>query len=259
MVKEKSRAFSKVTLLIVALVLALSSIFALSNVTVFAEEKEGIDLSKPFVTSYFKDQKITINGKEYTNIPNTTDGKLTFTYKNDDGNWGTREVDIEQAVINGMGSDDTKDRISFEGFSTTDNIDMGQKYNEKTMKLKFYPAGFNSYSYAIEIEYRIYTTSDYLAGMKQTTQILATVNKVLDNILAPLLIVMASIGMIFAIFLGIKLARANNAEEREEAKKRVIYTVVGIAICVALILIFKLFARYSIEWLGDASFFQLNR
>ena len=157
-----------------------------------------------------------------------------------------------------MGSDDTKDRISFEGFSTTENIDTNQRYNEKKMKLIFYSADVGRY-YELEIEYRIYTTSDYLAGMKQTTQILATVNKVLDNILAPLLIVMTSVGMIFAIFLGIKLARANNAEEREEAKKRVIYTVVGIAICVALILIFKLFARYSIEWLGDASFFQLNR
>ena len=255
MVKEKSRTLSKISLLVIALILALTSAFTLSSSTVFAEEKQGISLSKPIVTSYQKDQIISVNGKDETKIPETVGGKLTYVYISE-GDVLSREVDIEQAVINGINNDSTKDRITFEGFSTTEGIDTSKKYVTKTMTLKFMPAN-SGREYTIDIDYRVYTTAESMAGMQQVTKILSTINKVLDNILAPLLIVMTSIGMIFAIFLGIKLAKANNAEERDEAKKRVIYTVVGIAVCIALIIVFKLFAKYSIAWLGDANFFEL--
>ena len=255
MVKEKSRTLSKISLLVIALILALTSFCALSSSTVCAEEKSGISLSKPIVTSYQKDQKITVNGKEYTDIPYTVGGKLTYVYVAE-GNTQSREIDIEQAVINDINGSSLKDRITFEGFSTIDGVDTTSKFVTKKMTLRFIPSN-SLETYTTEIEYRIYTSAESMAGMQQLTQILSKINKVLDNILAPLLIVMASIGMIFAIFLGIKLARANNAEERDEAKKRVIYTVVGIAVCLALILIFKLFAKFSISWLGDANFFEL--
>ena len=258
MLKEKSRTLSKVLLLVIALILALTSFCALSSSTVCAEEKLGISLSKPIVTSYQKDQKITVNGKEYTDIPYTVSGKLLYSYKDTKSNkMVSREIDIEQAVINGINNDSTKDRITFDGFSTTEGLDTSKKSTSKKMILKFTPKEATSITYELEIEYRIYTSAESMAGMQQLTEMLSKINKVLDNILAPLLIVMASVGMIFAIFLGVKLARANNAEERDEAKKRVIYTVVGIAVCLALILIFKLFARYSIAWLGDANFFEL--
>ncbi len=169
----------------------------------------------------------------------------------------SREIDIEQAVINGINNDSTRDRITFDGFSTTEGLDTSKKSTPKKMILKFTPKEATSITYELEIEYRVYTSAEDMAGAQQVTKILSKINNVLDNILAPLLIVMASIGMIFAIFLGIKLARANNAEERDEAKKRVIYTVIGIAVCLALILIFKLFARFSIDWLGDTNFFEL--
>lgn len=256
MAKQQSKSFSKISLLVVALVLALCSALSLSNFAVFAEEKEGISWAKPITLSYQKDQKITIDGKEYANIPSTIGGKLTFKYLNN-GSYETREVDIEQATINGIKNDTSKDRITYDGFSTSDNIDTSKDYVVKTMTLKFIPKEDTSKSFTLEVEYRVYTSADSMAGMEQLTKILSTINNVLDNILAPLLIVMASIGMIFAIFLGMKLAKANNAEEREEAKKRVIYTVIGIAVCVALIIVFKLFARFSIEWLGDANFFEL--
>lgn len=253
MVKEKSKTILKALLLVIALILALTSAFALSRSYVFAAEKIGISLSKQIITYYEKDQKITVNGKEYTNIPDTVGGKLDYVYNDKQE---SREIDIEQAVINAINNDTTKDRITFTGFSTTEGLDTNKKFTPKTMTLKFMPAN-SSEVYSTEINYSVYTSAESMAGMQQVTKILTTINKVLDNILAPLLIVMASVGMIFAIFLGIKLAKANNAEERDEAKKRVIYTVVGIAVCIALIIVFKLFAKYSIAWLGDANFFEL--
>ena len=259
MVKEKSRTLSKISLLVIALILALTSAFALSSSTVFAADKIGINLSKPIRTSYQKDEVIVINGKNYTDKPDTVSGKLLYSYKDTkSNNMVSREIDIEQAVINGINNDSTRDRITFDGFSTTEGLDTSKKSTSKKMILKFTPKEATSITYELEIEYRVYTSAEDMAGAQQVTKILSKINNVLDNILAPLLIVMASIGMIFAIFLGIKLARANNAEERDEAKKRVIYTVIGIAVCLALILIFKLFARFSIDWLGDTNFFELK-
>ena len=259
MVKEKSNVFSKISLLIVALILVLTSVFSLSSTGVVASS-DGISIAKYFQLTYYKDQTILINGQERTDIPLVASSKLTYVYSDTNGQSQSREVDIEEAVINQLNnaSDTTKDRIQFDGFSTVDGVDTSKKYTNKTMTLKFYPAGKSEAIEITGIGYTVYTSQENMSGAKQVTEILSRINKILDNILAPLLIVMASVGMVFAIFLGIKLARANNAEEREEAKKRVIYTIVGIAICVALIIIFKLFAQYSISWLGDTNFFELK-
>ena len=62
-----------------------------------------------------------------------------------------------------------------------------------------------------------------------------------DTLLYPLLIVVGAFGMIYAVVLGVNMARADSTEKREEAKKRLINVVVGLAIIIALILFFKLF------------------
>lgn len=59
-------------------------------------------------------------------------------------------------------------------------------------------------------------------------------------ILWPILIVVASAGSIYAVVLGVNMARADSTEKREEAKKRLINVVIGIAIIVGLILFFQL-------------------
>ncbi len=55
----------------------------------------------------------------------------------------------------------------------------------------------------------------------------------LTNFLVPLLIAVATAGMIYAVYLGINLIRAEEASKREEAKKRLIWAVVGIVVIVA--------------------------
>ncbi len=62
-----------------------------------------------------------------------------------------------------------------------------------------------------------------------------------DTLLYPLLIVVGAFGMIYAVVIGVNMARADSTEKREEAKKRLINVVVGLAIIIALILFFKLF------------------
>ena len=59
----------------------------------------------------------------------------------------------------------------------------------------------------------------------------------------PILIVVAAAGTIYAIVLGVNMARADSTEKREEAKKRVINVLVGMIIIVALILLLQLFVN----------------
>ena len=58
------------------------------------------------------------------------------------------------------------------------------------------------------------------------------------TILVPLLAIVAAAGTIWAIVLGVNMARADSTEKREEAKKRLIGLVIGIVILVVLIVFF---------------------
>ena len=60
------------------------------------------------------------------------------------------------------------------------------------------------------------------------------------TILVPILAIVAAAGIIWAIVLGVNMARADSTDKREEAKKRLINVIIGIAITIALILFFKL-------------------
>ena len=70
---------------------------------------------------------------------------------------------------------------------------------------------------------------------------------VLQSVVAPILIVLGAVGVIYAIYLGVMLAKAENAEKREEAKKRIINVLVAIAITGALIFILYLFSN-NLDW-----------
>ena len=64
---------------------------------------------------------------------------------------------------------------------------------------------------------------------------------------ALVLIVVGAIGIIYAIYLGVMLAKAENAEKREEAKKRIVNVLIAIAITAVLIFIMYLFSN-NIDW-----------
>ena len=46
------------------------------------------------------------------------------------------------------------------------------------------------------------------------------ITKAVDSVLWPLLIVVGAAGTIYAVVLGVNMARADSTEKREEAKKR---------------------------------------
>ena len=65
-----------------------------------------------------------------------------------------------------------------------------------------------------------------------------TVYSSIMTILVPILAIVAAAGIVWAIVLGVQMARADSSDKREEVKKRLIGLVVGIAILVVLILFF---------------------
>lgn len=75
--------------------------------------------------------------------------------------------------------------------------------------------------------------------------------KVLGSALIPILILVATAGMIYSVVLGVKLARAETTEQRDEAKKRLIGAVIALVVIIALILLLQLFVTNIADWLGD--------
>ena len=71
----------------------------------------------------------------------------------------------------------------------------------------------------------------------------ATVANTIFDILWPLLIIVGAAGAIWAVVLGVNMARADSTEKREEAKKRLLSLVIGLAITIGLILFFILFIQ----------------
>ncbi len=72
------------------------------------------------------------------------------------------------------------------------------------------------------------------------TKIVYPIANAMNIALTPILILLGSAGAIYAIVLGVNLSRAESADKREEAKKRLINFVIGIVAAVILLVLLKL-------------------
>ncbi len=70
----------------------------------------------------------------------------------------------------------------------------------------------------------------------------------INQLLYPILILVGSAGLIYAIYLGVNLARADSADKQQEAKKRMINAIIGLVSIVALILLLKLLCSQLPTW-----------
>ena len=66
---------------------------------------------------------------------------------------------------------------------------------------------------------------------------LVPILQLIDSALIPLIIVILAAGTIYAVILGVNMARADSTEKREEAKKRLINAIVGFGIIIVLLAI----------------------
>lgn len=72
----------------------------------------------------------------------------------------------------------------------------------------------------------------------------------LSTVLWVLLALVGAAGGIYALYVGIKMARADSAEQREENKKRLINIVVSIVVVIVLIIFFNTFLPMILDAFG---------
>ncbi len=88
-----------------------------------------------------------------------------------------------------------------------------------------------------------------LSTMMNTVKVapwLETILNTLTNFINPILIVVSVAGIIYAVVVGIRFAKADDKNEREEAKQKLIYVIVGIVVTIVLIALFY-FMKYAIQ------------
>lgn len=64
------------------------------------------------------------------------------------------------------------------------------------------------------------------------------IGNVIDNIIGPILIIFCSIGIIYAVVIGVKMMKAEDKTAREENKARLINLAISIVAVIALIALF---------------------
>ncbi len=72
----------------------------------------------------------------------------------------------------------------------------------------------------------------------------------LSTVMWVLLALVGAAGGIYALYVGIKMARADSAEQRDENKKRLINIIVSIVVVIVLILFFNLFLPMILDAFG---------
>ncbi len=88
--------------------------------------------------------------------------------------------------------------------------------------------------------------SSLLASFNTGYGWLNTLLSAVINLINPILIVVSVAGIIYAIWVGIKFVKADEKQEREEAKSKLIMVIVGIVVVVLLVALFY-FLAYNIE------------
>ena len=76
---------------------------------------------------------------------------------------------------------------------------------------------------------------------------LSNLFSVLNPILYAIMAVVGAAGAIYAIILGVNLAKAEDTSKRDEAKKHLITVLIAVAITIALVLFFNLLMPMIIQ------------
>ena len=74
-----------------------------------------------------------------------------------------------------------------------------------------------------------------------------------QNVINPILVVVATAGILYAIVVGVKFVKADSKEEREEAKQKLITVIIGVVVTLVLIAVF-----YWLAWAFKSGVFKIN-
>lgn len=78
--------------------------------------------------------------------------------------------------------------------------------------------------------------------------IIQPILEILDAILWPAIAIVVAVGMIYCIVLGVKIAKSDEQNSREKAKKDLIGAIIGFVIIFVLIVALKIAVPILEEW-----------
>ncbi len=80
-------------------------------------------------------------------------------------------------------------------------------------------------------------------GESQAEKIVKPIDELFDVMIIPLLVLIGSAGLIYSIVLGVQYSKAENADKREEAKKRLVNAIIGFVVLLVLLVILRIFTN----------------
>lgn len=86
----------------------------------------------------------------------------------------------------------------------------------------------------------------YMLGEEELTQvekIVKPIDELFDVMIVPLLSLIGGAGTIYAIVLGVQYSKAESSDKREEAKKRLVNTIIGFVVVFVLLVILRVFTN----------------
>lgn len=81
-------------------------------------------------------------------------------------------------------------------------------------------------------------------------EIIAPILNVLNSLLIPVIILLGTAGMIYVIVLGVQYTKAETADKRDEAKKRLINAAIGVVIMLVALILVKIFVANAASIFG---------
>lgn len=90
--------------------------------------------------------------------------------------------------------------------------------------------------------------SNSLASKVDFYPIIAPILEILDAILWPAIAVVVAVGSIYCIVLGVKIAKCDEQNSREKAKKDLISAIIGFVIIFVLIVALKIAVPILEQW-----------
>lgn len=79
-------------------------------------------------------------------------------------------------------------------------------------------------------------------------QVAEPVIQILNWTVWPILSILGAVGIIYGIVIGVRMAKADSAQEREEAKKKLITACVGVALIFVIMVVFPILMSALGEW-----------
>ncbi len=89
----------------------------------------------------------------------------------------------------------------------------------------------------------------------QATEMLSPVMEIIQVFLPVILTLVATVGFIWCIVLGVKFAKSADPQEHEQAKKALINAIIGFVLIFVLMLVLNIAFPYFLEMVKDVTKF----